>query len=76
MTLGTTAISLSPWGEALPQVVLGADRRRNFGFLEHLCETRFGVPKITLFGNAQLTGALQNKLVWRDWCSKNRRIRA
>jgi hypothetical protein len=50
--------------------------RANFGLLEHLRETRFGVPKITFIVTPPFTKCLKNQADLRVQCSKNARIRA
>jgi hypothetical protein len=47
-----------------------------FGFLDHLRETRFSVPKITSFVTRPFSALLENEAVLPTARSKNARIRA
>src|SRR5262245_34603749 len=65
-------------GKLRPSTLLRASNaeRLIFGFLEHLRETRFGVPKITSFVTPPISKVLENQAVSPTACSKNARIRA
>jgi hypothetical protein len=61
---------------ALGQFAWSKSPDRIFGFLEHLRETRFTVPKITSSVTRPFAKHLENLADLRAACSKNARIRA